>query len=100
MGAVEWIVGGGRLCLSRNGVPAVAKVEEGMYSACCQNGLGTVKGIFSGIAASDLAMGIESEFTRYVTGQDVPSKLPPEPLSNIGVSAYLKFSEWQAGREL
>ncbi|TIL65861.1 MAG: FAD-binding oxidoreductase, partial [Mesorhizobium sp.] len=28
----------GRLCLSRNHVPAFGEIEEGLYSACCENG--------------------------------------------------------------
>ena len=32
---------GGRLCLAWNNVPAFGEVEEGLFSACCQNGIGT-----------------------------------------------------------
>ncbi len=34
---------GGRLCLSWNSVPAFGELEPGIWSAACQNGLGTVK---------------------------------------------------------
>ena len=48
---------GGRLCLSLNGSPAFGEVAEGLYAACCQNGLGTVKGTLAGMLAADLAAG-------------------------------------------
>ena len=47
---------GGRLCLSRNSVPAFGEVEPGLFSACCQNGLGTAKGTLAGIGAVELAV--------------------------------------------
>ena len=31
---------GGRLCLSWNGVPVFGELEDGLFAACCQNGLG------------------------------------------------------------
>lgn len=91
---------GGRLCLARNDVPAFGEVAEGLFAACCQNGLGTVKGTFSGIAAADLACGIESDFTRHQTALPQPESLPPEPLSWIGANAFMRWGEWKAGREL
>ncbi len=44
---------GGRLCLSLNNVFAQGEVDEGIYSACCQNGLGTAKGTAIGIATRE-----------------------------------------------
>ena len=38
----------GRLCLSLNHVPAFGEVEEDLFSACCENGLGTVKSTLAG----------------------------------------------------
>ena len=51
----------GRLCLSWNHVPAFGEVEKGLYSACCENGLGTVKSTLAGMMAADLATGTRSE---------------------------------------
>ena len=39
---------GGHLALSLNNVAAFGEVEEGLFSACCQNGLGTVKALCTG----------------------------------------------------
>ncbi len=34
----------GRLCLSRNEVWALGELQPGLFSACCQNGLGATRG--------------------------------------------------------
>lgn len=90
----------GRLCLSRNGVPALGEVDEGLFSACCQNGLGTAKGTLHGMLMAEMASGVGSELLDQVLDQPQPMRLPPEPLSLIGANALLKWSEWKAGREI
>ncbi len=90
---------GGRLCLSRNNAQAIAKLDEGLYSACCQNGLGTVKGTLAGMLAADLAMGKNSDILDRALAS-TPSRLPPEPLTTIGVRLKVKWGEMRAGREL
>ncbi|MEO1161903.1 MAG: FAD-binding oxidoreductase, partial [Pseudomonadota bacterium] len=52
---------GGLLCLSRNNVSAFGEVEEGLFSACCQNGLGVARGTLSGMLAAELASGQETD---------------------------------------
>lgn len=89
----------GHLCLSYNGVSVMGEIEEGVYSACVQNGLGTARGTLTGIGAAEMAMGVQSDITRHFTAEDVPSKLPPEPFSTIGANAYLRWKEWRAGAE-
>ena len=89
----------GHLCLSYNGVSVMGEIEEGVYSACVQNGLGTARGTLTGIGAAELAMGVQSDITRHFTAEDAPSKLPPEPFSTLGANAYLRWKEWRAGAE-
>lgn len=89
----------GHLCLSYNGVPAFGEVAENLYSACCQNGLGTVKGTLSGMAAAELASGQRTEAVDALLSFPPPSRLPPEPLAWLGANTYLRFKEWKAGRE-
>lgn len=91
---------GGRLCISMNDAPAFGELDTGLFAACCQNGLGTAKGTFSGIAAADLACGRETEFTKFQAAQPSPRKLPPEPIAAIGATAKIRFGEWAAGREM
>ncbi|MCP5075265.1 MAG: FAD-binding oxidoreductase [Rhodobacteraceae bacterium] len=89
----------GHLCLSRNGVSAFGEVEAGVYSACCQNGLGTTKGTLSGIGAAELLTGSQSEIADAFLAEAEPVKLPPEPFAAIGANAILRWKEWRAGKE-
>ncbi|SLN23718.1 Gamma-glutamylputrescine oxidoreductase [Roseovarius litorisediminis] len=91
---------GGRLCLSRNNVPALGEVDEGLYSACCQNGLGTAKGTLHGMLMADLASGNGSDLLDQVMDQPRPSRLPPNPFAYIGANAALRWSEIKAGKEI
>ena len=91
---------GGRLCVSRNNVQVISELDEGLYSACCQNGLGTAKGTLAGGLAVDLAMGRSSDSLSRALAADLPSRLPPAPLSSIGANFFLKWQERQAGGEL
>ena len=90
---------GGRLCLSWHGVPAFGEVENGIFSACCQNGLGASKGLLSGILAANQATGTADPYVDQYLALDKPTLLPPEPLSTIGATVYLNWKEWRAGRE-
>ncbi len=89
----------GHLCLSWNGVPAHGEVEDGVFAAVCQNGLGTAKGTLAGISAAELALGCETDTTRAMLAQAPPRRLPPEPLAYLGAKATLAWKEWRAGRE-
>jgi glycine/D-amino acid oxidase-like deaminating enzyme len=89
----------GRLCLSLNHVPAFGEVDEGLYSACCENGLGTVKSTLAGLMAADLATGTRSNMLDKFSDQPKPSKLPPEPFAWLGVNAVIRLQELRAGRE-
>ena len=89
----------GHMCVSWNSVPAFGEIAQGLFSACCCNGLGVSKGTISGIAAAELALGIDSPVTRAMCSQEAPKRLPPEPFASIGAKAILKFREWEAGNE-
>jgi glycine/D-amino acid oxidase-like deaminating enzyme len=89
----------GRLCLSRNHVPAFGEVEENLYSACCENGLGTVKSTLAGIMAADLATNTCSEYLEQYQDQPRPNRLPPEPLAWLGINSVIRWQELRAGRE-
>jgi glycine/D-amino acid oxidase-like deaminating enzyme len=91
---------GGRLCLSRNNVAAFGEVAPGLFSACCQNGLGTAKGTLAGMMAVELALGLGSDILTDLQAQAAPSKLPPNPIAWLGANATLRWGERQAGCEL
>jgi glycine/D-amino acid oxidase-like deaminating enzyme len=89
----------GRLCLSRNHAPAFGEVEEGLFAACCENGLGTVKSTLAGIMAADLATETASpELSRYMDHPQ-PSRIPPEPFAWLGINGVIRLQELRAGRE-
>ncbi len=89
----------GHLCLSRNGVAVTKEVDDGVFAACVQNGLGTTRGTLTGIAAAEMACGHSSEITRHFLAEEEPIRLPPTPLASLGANAYLRFKEWRAGAE-
>ena len=91
---------GGRLCLSRNSVPAFGELEPGFFSACCQNGLGTAKGTLSGIGAVELATRSNSPIVQDLQSYDAPQSLPPTPIAKLGATIVLKWREWKAGAEI
>jgi len=91
---------GGRLCLSLNGVQVIRELEEGLFSACCQNGLGTVRGTFAGMSAAELACGVGSESLDRILSAPLPSRLPPGPVARIGAWVRIRCSEVMARGEL
>jgi glycine/D-amino acid oxidase-like deaminating enzyme len=91
---------GGRLCLSRNNVSVVKELEQGLYAACCQNGLGTTRGTLSGLLAAELATGTPSERLDRALAAAEPTKLAPAALIKPAANAYLKWHEFRAGAEL
>ena len=91
---------GGHLTLSRNNVAAFGELKPGLFSACCQNGLGTVKGTLHGLAAADLAMGKKTALVKQLLNNPKPKKLPFKPLTKIAVSSRIKLGELLAGKEL
>ncbi len=94
--AYRW---GGRLCLSRNGVPAFGEVADRVYSAVCQNGLGTAKGTLAGMAAAEAATETPSARVDALRACEAPKRLPPEPLMSIGANAYLRWQQLRARGE-
>lgn len=90
---------GGRLCLSWNSAPAFGEVDDGLYSACCENGLGTVKSTLAGMMAAELATGQRSTQLTSFMDHPKPTRLPPEPLAAIGATAVIRLQEFRAGRE-
>ena len=91
---------GGRLCLTRNSVSVFGEIDTNMYSACCQNGLGTAKGTISGKLAAELACAHSSPLLDQQLSYAEPTKLPPTPIAKLGATAVLKWGEFRAGREL
>lgn len=86
----------GHLCLSLNGVSVAREIEQGVYSGCVQNGLGTARGTLTGIAAAELAVGTRSEISDHFRAESRPKHLLPEPIFSLGANALLRGREWKA----
>lgn len=89
----------GHLCLSLNSVAVMRELEEGVYSGCVQNGLGTARGTLTGMGAAELACGVSSEITRHFNAEARPKKLPPQPFRELGANLVLRWKEWRAAAE-
>jgi len=89
----------GHLCLTLNSVSVMRQLDDGLFSGCAQNGLGTTRGTLTGIGAAELACGETSAITRHFTAEAPPKKLPPQPFQQIGANAMLRFREWRAKSE-
>ncbi|WP_050604387.1 FAD-binding oxidoreductase [Ruegeria sp. 6PALISEP08] len=89
----------GMLCLSRNGSAAFGELETGVYSACCQNGLGLARGTLQGMAVAELVTQGGSDIADHFLAQPMPPRLPPEPFASLGANSYLIWKEWRSGAE-
>lgn len=89
----------GHLCLSKNGVSVTGEIDDGVFAACCQNGLGATRGTLTGICAAELASGVSSAVTTFFARQAEPARLPPAPVATIGATAVLRWKEWRARKE-
>ena len=91
---------GGRVCLSLNGAPAFGELDENLFSACCSNGLGTVKGTLAGKFIIDKACKSNSSQLVKYENIEKPSLLPTNFLTQIGANLRIKSREMTAGRDL
>jgi len=91
---------GGRLCISRNNVQVIRELDQGLFSACCQNGLGTAKGTLAGGLAAQLALGETSPALQRALNAGLPRRIPPRPFARVGANMILKLQERRAGKEL
>jgi glycine/D-amino acid oxidase-like deaminating enzyme len=89
----------GQICLSWNSVPAFGEVEDGVYAAGCQNGLGVCKGTLHGMLIADLATGSNEPLVSDVLAMDKPKKLPPEPFMSLGANLNIWWMQRRAGAD-
>lgn len=90
----------GMTCLSRNDVPVFGEVAEGVYAACCQNGLGVARGTLAGLLIADHVLGVRNETTDALLDAVPPRRLYPEPFMTLGAAAHLWWGQMRAGREV
>lgn len=86
----------GHLCLTMNGVSHMREIENGVFTGCVQNGLGTARGTLTGMGAAELACGVTSAITEHFTAEPQAKSLPPRPVRDIGANTVLRWKEWKA----
>lgn len=91
---------GGRLCLSKNNVSAFGQLDDGLYSACCQNGLGISRGTLGGMMAAELATGHRSDALTLLQKEPAPARLPPDAITRVGANMVIRWQQHKAGAEL
>ncbi|MEE9333003.1 MAG: FAD-binding oxidoreductase [Granulosicoccaceae bacterium] len=89
----------GHLCLTHNGVSVAQELEQGLYSACVQNGLGLTRGILTGISAAERCLGLKTEIGAFFESEKQASLLPPALFAKPVANALLKWKERRAANE-
>jgi glycine/D-amino acid oxidase-like deaminating enzyme len=92
---------GGVVSLSRNQETFFGEMAPGVYSSNCYNGVGMIRGSISGKLLADLATGNYSQqLEDMISVSGMPSRIPPDPIRSMGVSARFKLAEWESQDEV
>jgi glycine/D-amino acid oxidase-like deaminating enzyme len=89
----------GHLCMSWNGAAVMRELEPGLFSACVDNGLGTVRSTLTGIGAADIVMNRSSDTAAHFLAEAEPPRIAPSPFAEIGANLYFRWKEWLAREE-
>ncbi len=90
---------GGAMCMSRNRAPKFGVLDDGVWAAVCQNGVGAAKGTIQGRAVAELAAGEDSEIVSDMLKFDEPAPIPPAWLSGLYARYEIAKAELFAGRD-
>ncbi len=71
------------------GVSVFGEIEKGLFSACCQNGLGASKWTLARILAAEYSCGHENPYIEDQLNGVQPTRLPLEPFAVIESTVYL-----------
>jgi glycine/D-amino acid oxidase-like deaminating enzyme len=92
---------GGTSSLSGNFETFFGELEEGIYSAGCDQCVGISRGTISGMMMADMAAGRESNLLEdIIEVSGSPSRLPPRPLLRIGVPLRMKMARLASRKEI
>lgn len=89
----------GFFSITRNGAPRWGKITDNVHAAVGCNGVGIAKQTIAGVTLADLACGVENELIADMRELGAPQKLPPRPLLDLGVKAYLARERWVGRQE-
>lgn len=92
---------GGTTSLSGNFQTFFGQVDDGVYTACCDQSVGAARGTISGKLLADLITERPSQQLNDIqTVSGYPSVLPPRPLLRIGVPIRMKIAHLSSRSEL
>jgi glycine/D-amino acid oxidase-like deaminating enzyme len=89
----------GSVCVSRNGAPVFEELGGGLYLAGCYNAGGLAMGTLFGSSMAELALGEKPAALSDICKLGRPSRLPPAPLRDWGMSASLAWKRRQGRSE-
>ena len=87
------------MCMTRNHAPKFGVLDDGVWSAVCQNGVGAAKGTIQGRAVAELAVGEDSEIVSDMLKFDEPVRLPPRWITGLAARYQIAKAELFAGRD-
>ncbi|MBT3068481.1 FAD-binding oxidoreductase [Rhodoferax sp. U11-2br] len=90
----------GLICFTRNGAPKWGEIGEHVYTSVGCNGAGISKQTVAGTTLADLASGVDNPLVADMLALGQPSHLPPRPVLDLGVNAYLLKERWLGRREV
>lgn len=90
----------GFFSITKNGAPRWGKISDNVYAAVGCNGVGIAKQTIAGLTLADLACGVENDLIHEMQALGQPEKLPPRPLLDVGVKAYLAKERWMGRQEV
>lgn len=92
---------GGTSSLSGNFENFFGPLEEGLYSAGCDQCVGISRGTISGMMMADMAAGRTSNMlSDIIEVSGSPSRLPPRVLLRIGVPLRMKLAKFASRKEI
>jgi glycine/D-amino acid oxidase-like deaminating enzyme len=87
----------GLISFTRNGAPRWGELAPRVYVAVGCNGAGISKQTAAGTTLADLACGVDNPLIADMQALGRPRWVPPRPVLDLGVHAYLAKEQW-AGR--
>jgi len=90
----------GLICFTRNGAPKWGQIGEQVYTSVGCNGAGISKQTVAGTTLADLASGVDNPLVADMLALGQPNYLPPSPVLDLGVNAYLLKERWLGRHEV
>jgi len=90
----------GVVCRSRNSSQLFEKIDDNIFAAGCYNGSGIGLGVLFGEQIAIKASKKSSEEINLIEEREKPTRLPVQPLLNIGIKTKLFYERFRAKKEI